>query len=250
MKEATYLRIIDEFDRWAGKYGRICTMGCSCCCTGSVTITALEGERILGFAVKNGMEQWLADRLRQPVQIGRLRMTTNEFARACLSGREADPGTCEQLTPCPFLADDICRVYPVRPFSCRCFISTSRCSATRPAQADQHYLSASTAVLQLIEHLGQREYWGIMTDVLLSLLDISTYQGIATALADPARAMEGRLRTLTARPLPGFLFTEEEGQHLQPLLHAIFSSRIGSASVEDVLNGRIPPEYGPGDQTI
>lgn len=241
MKEAAYLTIIDEFDRWAEQYGRICAKGCRCCCTGNVTITALEGERILSFAVKNGMEQWLADRLRQPVQIGRPRMTTNEFAHACLNGRDADPGNCEILTICPFLADDICLIYPVRPFSCRCFISTSRCSATQPAQVDECYLAASTAMLQLIEHLGQKEYWGLMTDVLLSLLDISAYQGIATALADPARAMEGRLRTLTARPLPGFLFTEEEERRLEPLLQIIFSSRIGSVRVEDVLNGRIPP---------
>jgi Fe-S-cluster containining protein len=248
MKEATYLAIIDNFDHWAEKYAHVCAKGCSCCCTGNVTITALEGERILGFAVKNGMEQWLADRLRQLAQAGRPRMTTNEFAHACLSGREADPGTCEKLTPCPFLADDVCRIYPVRPFSCRCFISISRCSATQPAQIDECYLTASTAMLQLIEHLGQKEYWGIMTDVLLSLLDISTYQGIATALADPARIMEGRLRTLTARPLPGFLFTEEEEHRIEPLLHAIFSSRIGSGSVEDVLNGRTPTDNGPGGQ--
>ena len=248
MKEATYLTIIDEFDHWAEQYNRICTKGCSCCCTGNVTITALEGERILSFAVQNGMEQWLADRLRQPAQIGRPRMTTNEFAHACLSGREADPDTCEMLASCPFLADDICRIYPVRPFSCRCFISTSRCSPTHPALVDECYLTASTAMLQLIEHLGQKEYWGIMTDVLLSLLDISTYQGIATALADPARIMEGRLRTLTARPLPGFLFTEEEEQRLEPLLHAIFNSRIGSGSVEDVLNGRTPTDNDPGGQ--
>ncbi len=60
MKEATYLTIIDEFDHWAEQYNRICTKGCSCCCTGNVTITALEGERILSLLSRTGWSSgWL-----------------------------------------------------------------------------------------------------------------------------------------------------------------------------------------------
>jgi Fe-S-cluster containining protein len=238
MKETTYLTIIEQFDQWAAQYMRVCSKGCSCCCTENVTITALEGERILRFCMSNGLTQWLAETLLQPAQVSRPRMTTNEFAHACLSGRETVPDSGGGLTVCPFLAEDACRIYPVRPFSCRCFISASRCSATQPALLDESYLTASTAMLQLIEHLGQKEYWGIMTDVLMALLDISTYQPVALAIANPERIMAGRLRTLTARPLPGFLFTEEEERLLLPLLQSIFSSRIGSVTVEDVLNGR------------
>ena len=77
-----------------------------------------------------------------------------------------------------------------------------------------------------------------MVDVLLALLDISAYRPVAEALADPSRIMQGRLRTMTARPLPGFLFTEAEERELRPLLQAIFTTRIGEVTVEDILNGR------------
>ena len=238
MKKAAYQTIIAEFDQWGQQHDRVCSIGCSTCCTENVTITALEGERILAYVIDRGMEQWLADRLRPPAHVERPRMTTNEFAHACINQREADPGANESLAACPLLEDDVCRIYPVRPFSCRCFISTVRCAATRPAQVDEHYLAAGTAMLQLIEHLGQKEYWGTMVDVLLALLDISAYHPVAEALADPSRIMQGRLRTMTARPLPGFLFTEAEERELRPLLQAIFTTRIGEVTVEDILNGR------------
>lgn len=241
MKEETYLTIVARFDQWAAQYRQACGKGCSCCCTENVTITALEGERILRYCMSHSLTSWLAEALRRPPRVDRPRMTTNEFAHACLSGRDVDPGSCELLTVCPFLAEGVCRIYPVRPFSCRCFISTSRCTPTRPAEIDACYLTASTAVLQLIEHLGQKQYWGIMSDVLSALLDISTFQHIAQAVNAPERIMQGRLRTLTARPLPGFLFTEEEQQLLQPLLQSIFSSPVGGATVEDILNGRAVP---------
>ncbi len=249
MKEETYLTIIAQFDQWAAQRRQACSRGCCCCCTENVTITALEGERILRYCMNHDLTLWLSAALLQPTRVDRPRMTTNEFAHACLSGRDVDPGSCEVLTVCPFLADGVCRIYPVRPFACRCFISSSRCLPTRPAQVDEEYLAASTAVLQLIEHLGQKEYWGIMSDVLLALLDISTYQPIAQAVNAPERVMEGRLRTLTARPLPGFLFSEEEEQLLRPLLQSIFSTRIGGATVEDILNGRAIPSDHQGAQS-
>jgi hypothetical protein len=184
------------------------------------------------------MEKWLAKKLQAPQQIDRPRMTTNEFAYACLNGRDADAGNNGTLTPCPFLEETLCRIYPVRPFSCRCFISTTRCSATQPARIDEEYLTAATLMMQLIEHLGQKEYWGNMTDVLLALCDISLYRSIAEQLDDPAYIMRGRLRTLTARPLPGFLLTEEDEKRIGPLLQNLFASRINGKTIEDILNGK------------
>ena len=238
MKETIYLTIIDHFKNWAAGVDYACVKGCSPCCTQNVTITALEGERILNFVLTHGMERWLAKKLQEPQRADRPRLTTNEFAQACLTGREADDGENGTIAPCPFLEDDACRIYPVRPFACRCFISTIRCSALQPARIAAHYLTAATAMMQLIEHLGQKEYWGIMTDVLLALCDISVYRPIAEQLDDPARIMQGRLRTLTARPLPGFLFSEEEEERLGPLLRSIFSTHLDGRTVEDILNGK------------
>ncbi len=238
MKETIYLTIIDQFSNWAADFGSACSKGCNPCCTQNITITALEGERILNFVMTHGMEGWLAEKLQEPQRADRPRMTTNEFAHACLTGREADGGENGTIAPCPFLEDHACRIYPVRPFACRCFISTVRCSRAQPARIAAHYLTAATAMMQLIEHLGQKEYWGNMTDVLPALCDISVYRPIAERLDDPTRIMQARLRTLTARPLPGFLFSDEEEERLRPLLRAIFATPLDGRTVEDILNGR------------
>ena len=238
MKEAVYQIILDQFEDWASKYDRACGRGCSACCTQNVTMTALEGEIILSYVREKGLESWLAEKLSQIPTYDRPLMTTNEFAHACLVGQDADPGDNGSLSTCPFLEETICKIYPARPFSCRCFISAVSCSSTRPARIPEHYLSASTAMMQLIEHLGQKQYWGNMLDVLLSLCDISLNNSIAEHLDDPTRIMQGRLRTHSARPLPGFLLTEEDERQLLPLLAAIFTSQIDGKSVEDILNGK------------
>ena len=55
MKKAAYQTIIAEFDQWGQQHDRVCSIGCSTCCTENVTITALEGERILAYVIDRGM---------------------------------------------------------------------------------------------------------------------------------------------------------------------------------------------------
>jgi len=238
MKEAVYKAIVEKFAEWASTYSHVCRKGCSACCTQNVTITALEGENILAYIRENGKEAWLAEKLCQTPPSSRPRMTTNEFAHICLSGREADPGESSVLTPCPFLEEGVCGIYPARPFSCRCFISEIRCSASQPAHVQECYLSASTVMMQLIEHLGQKEYWGNMQDVLLALCDISINHEVAEKLDDSTRIMQARLRTHSARPLPGFLLSEEDERIIEPLLADIFAIQIDGKSIKDILNGK------------
>ena len=57
MKKAAYQTIIAEFDQWGQQHDRVCSIGCSTCCTENVTITALEGDRILAYVIDRGMEQ-------------------------------------------------------------------------------------------------------------------------------------------------------------------------------------------------
>jgi hypothetical protein len=49
---------------------------------------------------------------------------------------------------------------------------------------------------------------------------------------------QARMQTLTAKPLPGFLFTEDEENKISPLLHTIFNTKIDGKRIEDILNGR------------
>lgn len=100
-----------------------------------------------------------------------------------------------------------------------------------------YYFEAATAVAQLVEHLGQREYWGNMLDVLPALLDMSQFREIAGYL-EQTRIIEARLHSLTAKPLPGFLLSEEAGGKVTQLLESVFTAEVDGKRVEDILNGR------------
>jgi Fe-S-cluster containining protein len=238
MKPKILHTIYQVFADWSTGFTPVCRRGCSPCCTQNVTITALEGVEILRFVVAEKLAPWLADQLKRPRAHQPAKMTTNAFALACLEGKDADPGAPPpNLSPCPFLENALCRIYPVRPLNCRIFASTKRCSAGQPAVVPDHYFEAATAVTQLVEHLGQREYWGNLLDVLPALLDISEFRDIADRV-DQTLIIEARLRTLTANPLPGFLLSEEGHGKVSLLLDAIFAATVAGKSIEDILNGK------------
>lgn len=237
MKRQILSTIYDIFDQWNRDLDKACHRGCSGCCTQNVTITAVEGEAILRFILAEDMSFWLAEKLCSPRTHQPPKMTTNDFASACLEGRDDAPGDHHNLSTCPFLEKDLCGIYPVRPFGCRLFISQQTCSAVHPALVPDYYFEAATAVTQLIEHLGQKEYWGNMLDVLPALLDISEFREIADHLSS-TQIIQARMQTLTAKPLPGFLLSEEHADEVSPLLQSIFAAEVEGKRVEDILNGK------------
>ncbi len=237
MKEKILKTVYEIFAVWCKDFDVACHRGCSVCCTRNVTMTAVEGELILRYIRKNKMEHQFAERLQSAPPPKRPKMTTNDFARACLQEKMYDFEEPSPEEKCPFLKDNLCIIYPVRPFVCRMMISRHQCAKGQPASLSNDYLAAATAVMQIIEHLGQKEYWGNMLDVLPALCDISEHHGIASHLNN-VMMMEARMRTLTAKPLPGFLFTEEEEQTVAPLLQKIFNTEITGRRIEDILNGR------------
>lgn len=238
MKTAVLYKIFEIFANWSQHLPAVCSKGCSICCSQNVTITATEGEEILRFVIAENLAPWLAEKLTQPHTHRSATMTTNDFANACLEGRETDSvdNDTYNTSPCPFLEENICRIYPVRPFGCRLFASTERCSVTQPALLPNYYFEAASAVTQIIEHLGQREYWGNMLDVLPALLDINAFREIGDRV-DQTMLIKARLRTLTAKPLPAFLLSEEDGEKVTELLETIFSAEVEGKRLEDILNG-------------
>ncbi len=237
MKQQILSTIYDIFDQWNRDLDKACHRGCSGCCTQNVTITAIEGEAILRYVLAEDMALWLAEKLASPRTHIPPKMTTNDFASACLEGKDADPADQHNLAICPFLDKGLCSIYPARPFGCRLFISQRTCSAIHPALVSDFYFEAATAVTQLIEHLGQKEYWGNMLDVLPALLDISEFREIADHL-NSTQIIQARMQTLTAKPLPGFLLSEEHTKEVSPLLESIFAAEVAGKRVEDILNGR------------
>ena len=237
LKEDVLHGIYQAFAEWSAGFPFVCTKNCTACCTQNVTMTAVEGETIHRLIRESGRESWFAVKLQAKEKTCRPRMTTNDFAGSCLQGEDVQPEHYGNMSPCPFLENGCCQIYEVRPFSCRCFASEQRCFSGTSALLPEYYLSASTAVMQIIEHLGQEEYWGNMLDVLSALCDLPENRGYAKLL--PASfADQSRIQVIKAKPLPGFLLLDEEMVKIAPLLEAIFTRKVGDKTVESILNGR------------
>lgn len=138
--------------------------------------------------------------------------TTNEFAEKCLTGKEGIGCQQEEVREaiCPYLEDNRCQIYQVRPFSCRSFASVKKCLAGQAAEQPQFYISATTAAQQLIEHVGQGEYWGNMHDVLLALCDLKANEETGELLDSHSIIDQARARLRKAKALPGFLISGED----------------------------------------
>ncbi|WP_163335908.1 YkgJ family cysteine cluster protein [Desulfopila sp. IMCC35008] len=230
--------IYTSFSNWSSKQPQACTKGCSTCCTQNVNVTAAEAELILDYLVGNKLEQTALRGLSATTTPSRPLQTINEFAADCFAGKESEQEQEGSRDSCPFLKDDLCTIYPARPFGCRCFLSQHVCTRTSPALVTNEYLTACTVISQLVEHLGQGEYYGNLLDVIPAMLDISRYHSIAELATNATKIQQARSHTLTAKPLPGFLLPPEDSDSVTPLIETIFKARVEGKTVEAILNGQ------------
>ena len=232
--------IRDTYQDWfsARKLPLKCEKGCATCCSVNVKTTSVEGELIYDYIKDTKREQWFAEKLNGVVGTESLKRTTNGFAAICLAGEdvsEVDPVGGGQ---CPFLVEAMCLIYPVRPFSCRCFVSQISCQKQDTAEVEQIVLTASTVIMQLLEHVAQREYWGNLQDVLLALSDLPGHKNVQQCLNDRSHEAQARARLLSGQSIPGFLLDEVEYKVIMPLLEQIFNKTIDGKRIEDILNGK------------
>lgn len=162
-------RIYRLYDGIVGAYELACRKSCAHCCTCNVTLTTLEGYRILD-CLSFERRSRLLEGVRKAASQNRFRpaLTTNAIARLCADGKEIP---AEEIDPhggpCPLLADNLCPVYDVRPFACRCLVSRKNCAESGCADVDDFLLSVNTVFLQVIEHLDAEGCCGNLADVLL-----------------------------------------------------------------------------------
>jgi len=225
MKERVLTLIYTLLDHWLDQWDFICEAGCSTCCTRHVTMTSLEGEYIHNSIQDKEKREWFYEVL-QSIDFTTLPgPTTNEFAAGCLKGEEVQPPLRFHLESCPFLVKQNCTIYEARPLNCRCFVSLEKCGPNHPAVVPDFVLTASTAVLQIVEHLDQKNQWGNMLDILR----------IQSVNFPDKKQIQHRIRE--CKPLPGFLIPPEDFDQVQPLLESIFSAQVNGKSVETILNG-------------
>ncbi len=226
MKQQVLQQITTAFEQWLTQWDFHCRKGCCVCCTQNVTITGLEADRILGWIRQKYNNSWLEQRLQAIGPVGDPGPTTNEFANLCFENQNVAQPDPPSFKACPFLDNQLCTIYKARPFNCRCFVSLSKCGENQPAVAHDHILSASTAVMQIIEHLDQGSRWGNMLDLLR----------LATGCCSNEKQLKSRVKNCL--PLPGFLIPPEDYKQVRPLLESIFSARVRGKKVEDILNGK------------
>jgi Fe-S-cluster containining protein len=188
------------YDSWVGQYSFACHKGCASCCTQFVTITTLEGERIIAFLRKHQLIEKFSQFLKGRSTSMRPLQTTNQFAAQCLAEKESSEDNMPDwdFTPCIFLENNECLIYQVRPFSCRSFSSFQSCSTTGSAEVDPILITMNTVVQQIIEHnSSEAGWWGNMIDIL-RLLIVTEEEG------------ESKKHVLPAQPNPGFLIHPDE----------------------------------------
>jgi len=171
------LKILDEiyaiYEKFAASLDLACKKYCDHCCTSGVTLTTLEGYKIIErLTADTGTD--IIQKIQSASEINRYRpqISTNRLARMCADGLEP-PGEIGDgnWQDCPVLLDQLCPIYELRPFGCRCLVSRHRCSDTGYAEMDEFVLSVNTVFLQTIEHVDAEGCSGNLVDVLQAMSD-------------------------------------------------------------------------------
>ncbi|MCK9295665.1 MAG: YkgJ family cysteine cluster protein [Desulfobulbaceae bacterium] len=232
--------IFEKYQQWIVNETFHCHRGCSLCCTQNVMVTAVEGQYIYDYIKQENKEAWFAEKLLRPRQAKSVKLTTNGFARICL-GKKEDPLDEKPSQPtgiCPFLEENCCTVYAARPFSCRGFASSRDCHDDGSALLSERLLAINTITMQLIEHLGQRENWGNMLDVLLALVTHPANKAVKKHINDDGIIKSAMANTSTAEPIPGFLWQPEEEHEAKNYLQTVLSAKIGEKTIEEIFNNK------------
>jgi hypothetical protein len=182
MQITSRLKILDQiyaiYDRFAASLDLACKKYCDPCCTSGVTLTTLEGYKIID-SLTTDTEKDFIHQMQQALEVKRFRpqITTNQLARLCADGNDpSEDNKTETWQNCPLLRDHQCPLYTVRPFGCRCLVSRHHCGEKGFAEIDDFVLSVNTVFLQTIEHVDAEGCSGNLVDVLQTLLSTQNRQ--------------------------------------------------------------------------
>ena len=211
-------RIYGIYDAFARSLDVACKKYCAHCCTSNVSLTTLEGYRLVHSLEPDQLE-YLQGCLEPASEkrVFRPLLTTNRMAEFCREGREIPEEVFGDLGEnCPLLEQNTCPVYPRRPFGCRCLVSRVSCSESGTAEMPDFVLTVNTVFLQTIEHLDSTGCTGNLADVLLCLLSDENRQAFREGrLSCNATGLIGNHR-LTVLMVP-----PEHRDRLQPILGAL-----------------------------
>lgn len=195
-----------------------CQKYCSRCCTNDVIMTTLEGylvaehiQKSEAFGLLKKVNKGLAKKRFLP------QTTTNKMAELCIKGKDL-PQEDHPHTQgiCPILTDDLCPIYTVRPFGCRCLVSKHDCRQTGYADIDPLVLTVNHLMLQVIEHIDASGFSGNLADILMLLATKENRR------AHEANALKfSNVPLISNLPIKVLMIPPEHRMHIQPILNAL-----------------------------
>lgn len=201
-----------------------CKRGCCVCCTQDVTLTTLEGRRILtGLAFREDpARNQSALEAAKSHKLGRHPpISTNMFARLCLEGGDPPEESRDaRRERCIFLSDGDCRIYPDRPFGCRSFFSTRLCRPEGSAVMDPFLLTVNSVFLQFLEEIDRGGFFGPMNAVLSFLTNRS-----AKTATPHGRGPAIETGLAPNVPIPALMIPPEHADRIQPIVRRLQTIR-------------------------
>ena len=212
-------RIYDEF---AASLELACKKHCAHCCTTSVTLTTIEGYKIIQQVSSDKDRNWM-ESIRQASALPHFQpaITTNQLALMCARGIEPPEEKQPENNQCPLLSQNQCPHYAVRPFGCRCMLSHHNCGTYGYADMDDFVLSVNTVVLQTIEQLDVDGCSGNMMDVLKVMAGIKNRQAYRQ---DRLNCVSTGL--IANQPLKVLMIPPQHRTRMEPILKALRDFRI------------------------
>lgn len=192
-----------------------CHRGCSACCTQNVTMTTLEGYRVLTHLDAGEMKP-LLERLSALMVETRCHLNSTLNEQSLQS--TGDDSTIEEMDLpaigiCPLLVDEVCLIYPDRPLACRTMVSTHDCRSTGYAAMDSFLLTVGNVMLQFTEHIDQNGLSGNLIDVLRHLSgETNRRQYEAGATMEPKSGLPAN------HPLAVLMVPPEHRRQISPIL--------------------------------
>lgn len=219
------LKAINQlFDDFVADQAMACRKACAVCCTCNVTLTTLEGflivDQLTGQQQVSLFERFQPFRTTERFQPT---ISINRMAQMCLQGidipeESADPG----MGDCPLLEEDICPIYPIRPFACRSMLSTTVCRRGGEARISPFVMTVSQTILQYLEAIDTPGYSGNFIDILIFLSDPEHKDAYQSGQLPPAPA-----GLTTNMDLPVLMIPPEHRIRITPLLQKL-QQAIGS----------------------
>jgi hypothetical protein len=221
------LKILDQiysiYDRFAVSLDLACKKYCDHCCTSGVTLTTLEGYKIVDSLAPD-IKTDVIHKMQKASETKRFRpqITTNRLAQLCAEGieppEEIETGNWQD---CPLLRDRQCPIYDLRPFGCRCLVSRHNCGEKGFAEIDDFVLSVNTVFLQTIEHVDAGGCSGNLVEVLQTMFSKRSRE----SYRDSALHCTSN-KLITNQPLEVLMIPPEHRTKMEPILQELRQVKI------------------------